>query len=728
MKKSTLLVAALAMSASAFAQETSTAQVFDTNIWYQLESCITTVGNARVGAVVGLTNETTNSLAINGSTPSGSDMLWAMTKAEANTAAYDYQLWRFAEDPENAGQYALICKAQEGCVNPTPTVENGNAARWQYTSTLTYGFIPMSGQQVKTTANDNTAIVLTTTQQAAVNANRHMNFAAGGQQWSINTNTMENDWQSNYIALVPVATVDGSAMPLNPALIAAKKSAVESYFNSSYSGAEYAPYFIDALDECTTEEELDETYADLVNTAMLYAQSDMETGFVWKNNRAGNYATYSEEGINNGTDEDPIISYFNLDSDITLNAYYKAEFTDNGNTPMPASDRKFRLLNIVSGKYFGIIDAWPNVAPLADYDDAALISLVAGDNGFEFIITNSQNDKAYINASSNAADPKLTIYPYDNDGGNFWTAAALPTFDAETQPMEVTFVGETTPTDWGGLEYSSIQGIQIKVPVGAAPSGLGTITAYINGDEPTVIYKAEIAAALEGVTPTEGNIKMISYDENWETVYTTVPADVYSIVLNPERTEAAEYIVEINPAAFTLESDGTTLYSPEARNYAAIEEDETFTITVTPEAGELKELTVITLDSWEGMAPNYGKAEAENITLVCGEATLLDLDSSEIQEYDSYDFDDASKPFYTIPVTGATKSGEYTLTIPAGFFENDNMVQNELTTVTWNLKVNETGIATITDVTVTVYDLQGRKLNRPANGVNIINGRKVLVK
>lgn len=726
MKKSTLFLASLALALPAMAQDNTASTVINTNYWYQLESCATSA--PRLGAVVGLTTDDNKSLAINNSTPTVG-VLWAQTKVtDTESADYPYQLFRFAEDPANPGQYALICKGnEEGCIDPTPTVTNGNAARWQFTATITYGFIPMADKEVKTTANGQQAIILTSTQQVAENPTRHMNFAAAGQQFSINSNTLENDWNSNYIALVPVTTVDGSPMPLNPALVAARKASVEAYFNASYTGAEYLGYFLDTLDECTTEEELDETYADLVNTAMFYAQSDMESGFVWKNNRTGKYATWDSEGLNFGTDEEPALSYVNLDEELTLNAYWQAEMTDDGNTAIAADKRTFRLRNVASGKYFGVINAWPGTSPAADRDEAALISLVAGTTGFEFIITNSESDKAYINASSNVNDPKLTIYSVDNDGGNFWTAAALPTFDKETQPMEVTFLGESTLTEWGSEEFTSIEGIQVKVPVGAKPSGMGTIRAFVYDDnyQPVEIYKADVAAALEGVTPAEGNIKVISWDEEFNQVITTVAADVYSIVLNPARTEAGEYNVEITPASFLLDTDDETLYSPETRNYAAISVDETFTIDVTPAAGDIEELTVITLNSWEGMAPNYGAATDANITLVCEQTTLLDIDKEKIAEYDSFDFDDASKPYYTIPVAEATKSGEYVLTIPEGFFENDRMAANELTTVTWTLKVDESGIATITDVKVTTYDLQGRKTTR-TTGIRIAGGKVVL--
>ena len=61
------------------------------------------------------------------------NVLWTNTQATAATDDnYDYQWWSIEEDPNNAGKYALVCKAlPDGSVNPTPTAVS-TSGRWNY--------------------------------------------------------------------------------------------------------------------------------------------------------------------------------------------------------------------------------------------------------------------------------------------------------------------------------------------------------------------------------------------------------------------------------------------------------------------------------------------------------------------------------------------------------------------------------------------------------------------
>lgn len=64
--------------------------------------------------------------------------LWTNAQAEEGDAAYDYQMWFFEEDPDNAGRYALVCKAlPDGSLNSTPTASS-TAGRWNYDEDTKY--------------------------------------------------------------------------------------------------------------------------------------------------------------------------------------------------------------------------------------------------------------------------------------------------------------------------------------------------------------------------------------------------------------------------------------------------------------------------------------------------------------------------------------------------------------------------------------------------------------
>ena len=74
-------------------------------------------------------------------------------------------------------------------------------------------------------------------------------------------------------------------------------------------------------------------------------------------------------------------------------------------------------------------------------------------------------------------------------------------------------------------------------------------------------------------------------------------------------------------------------------------------------------------------------------------------------------------------------AGNYNITIPAGMFVKDGKMNTAKT-----LTVTTSGTTGITEINAdaanaaVVYDLMGRRLAAPARGINIINGRKVLVK
>lgn len=79
------------------------------------------------------------------------------------------------------------------------------------------------------------------------------------------------------------------------------------------------------------------------------------------------------------------------------------------------------------------------------------------------------------------------------------------------------------------------------------------------------------------------------------------------------------------------------------------------------------------------------------------------------------------------------QTGDYTMTIPAGFFRQKDTKTVMSAPISYDFTVNgvANGIVEIvgeSNNSGDIYDLQGRRLTAPVKGINIIGGRKVLVK
>ena len=100
----------------------------DPDMWYR----ITSVATNRTGRVWEVTNEH-HTIATHASY--AQNMLWSTDQvASESDPYYDYQWFRFEEDPANPGNYAIICKAlPEGSLSGNAT-STSNAGRFNYDS------------------------------------------------------------------------------------------------------------------------------------------------------------------------------------------------------------------------------------------------------------------------------------------------------------------------------------------------------------------------------------------------------------------------------------------------------------------------------------------------------------------------------------------------------------------------------------------------------------------
>lgn len=206
-----VVVAAIAL-AGAGAVRAQGFQKPDSDKWYRLDTRYSGT-DARVGRCIQYY-------------PAGSehpDMLWSAAPVAASDPAADYQWWRFVENPDSPGEYAMICKAApSGYVNPEPT-SISNSGRWVYVTDAgsadgagKYGFIFVTSDTlsgVDAATGESYCAIATERSQ-----NWYMNCGAAAQSYAINLwyetySEDANEWLFNYMGDVgsPTPVTDVSA-------------------------------------------------------------------------------------------------------------------------------------------------------------------------------------------------------------------------------------------------------------------------------------------------------------------------------------------------------------------------------------------------------------------------------------------------------------------------------------------------------------------------------------
>lgn len=171
----------------------------DPSTWYR----VTATGTNRTGRVWEVTNEHHTA-----STHSsyGLNLLWSTDDvATESDAYYDYQWFRFEEDPANPGKYAIICKAlPNGSVSGNAT-NTTNTGRFNYdTSTKHYDFLFLD-DYYSTLADGNHNYALTST---TLPDGYHVNCAMAGQGFAINVWNNPADANGGIFTLVPAESDD----------------------------------------------------------------------------------------------------------------------------------------------------------------------------------------------------------------------------------------------------------------------------------------------------------------------------------------------------------------------------------------------------------------------------------------------------------------------------------------------------------------------------------------
>lgn len=106
----------------------------------------------------------------------------------------DNQKFKFVENPDNKGEYAIVCKAQpNGSVNITPT-QISTSGRWNYASDLQYGF-KLDKHYFAEIGDEGFRYAISSTQSSG----QWMNFSKSGQGYAINVYNNPNDGSGGHV-------------------------------------------------------------------------------------------------------------------------------------------------------------------------------------------------------------------------------------------------------------------------------------------------------------------------------------------------------------------------------------------------------------------------------------------------------------------------------------------------------------------------------------------------
>ena len=232
-------------------------------------------------------------------------------------------------------------------------------------------------------------------------------------------------------------------------------------------------------------------------------------------------------------------------------------------------------------------------------------------------------------------------------------------------------------------------------PIQAATDG-----KYLTVDSNLELGLADSGADIATVWTADEQLNLTNMDQQFMTLYVNLAYNA---------AEGAFVISDKEETAGGDGEDGIAAQSEEGTYFWTLERlTEGVEVAVAIVDGNL----IVTLP--EGVSVNEGaKSRDLAITLTKGEETA-EVKASAFQ---------GSEASVATTLTG----GKYTVSIPAGFVTlasgKPNLASESVA------DVEESGISEIyLDSDTTVYDLQGRRIAKPIHGINIINGRKVMVK
>lgn len=198
----------------------------DPDKWYRLTATST---DERAGRTWELLNPESSLIGQYSAKGAQANRLWTNTPVADN----DWQLFRFLEDPENPGHYAIVCKAvPEGSLNPVPTATTV-AGRWDYQpAVVSYGF------EFDRTYYNPQAEQIQYAIRPIGSGNTYLNFSKSGQGMAINVYNNPGDGNGGVILFTEASEVEGPETPEPPVAADIPAAGVYYRLRTRFNGAE----------------------------------------------------------------------------------------------------------------------------------------------------------------------------------------------------------------------------------------------------------------------------------------------------------------------------------------------------------------------------------------------------------------------------------------------------------------------------------------------------------
>lgn len=513
------------------------------------------------------------------------------------------------------------------------------------------------------------------------------------------------------------------------------------------------------IKEATTAEEVTETLELILGQLASQYANNLEVNFYFSvGEKFGAYVKPETEGVNpwQVVDELAANGVF-AGKRVNERSWmpWSAKAADD-ETEIETGDREsnnedaMMIYNVQTGYYLGQPTAAGEAIPVVEEEAEAGYWYVKATEG-QFVIVDDANDELFLfwdDTKGLIASEVAATFPVDE----------IPVWDNGYCDYYVSIDVPTTGTDdWGRPVAEEINEFDVYVSTAATLTGIGGIQCYtfdnrtderitlvnitaaqlaeITPEKATGIYKKTVGWSATGPVYEEIEFEANRYhvtikndimgraegDEEGETGITT-PGDYYFETLegtwivsdekegklfSPEVHEQVSILGEVEPGeGFGFESDpvsGTTV--DEISSIIICPENDYCTIVWTNPAG-----TNIVFSAGETVIKTWTPDEV----LLCA-----------IEKEDEWNDPDLFE--FNLEET-ITAAGTYSLYIPEGFFE-DETGKNAETILTWTIE-GEDGITSVTvkGDAISIYDLQGRRVNAASKGIFIINGKKVLVK
>jgi len=241
------------------------------------------------------------------------------------------------------------------------------------------------------------------------------------------------------------------------------------------------------------------------------------------------------------------------------------------------------------------------------------------------------------------------------DASGSWegtSAEKFATFDKESDARYILFVNLTS------LNSSSAACAEMNLF-----SGTG-------GGSTTNAYNAIRITPADGSTPHRIAIKGTELTMSMSYGYIRMSNSDITIEYDP--TEVGRFNFE----RYTFDADAS---------YTGTKKDvlsETFGLNVTPAAGQLTELTDITISPAGGMTTRLNPAVTESIRLTGGDTIVREVTPDGIAAI-------ASGTDYILSAVNATAPGTYTLTIPAGLLIEPDGARSEAIDMSWTINTGQ---------------------------------------